>query len=120
MCFNSCIYFKSFYEYNIDYPPRHSFTSPLPPAPPCSKSALWEEGSQAKTCDQCSTNYNTRCCVCSDALPFARNLGMACKYCANRSGCVKCGSTYANTPAFVCDTCLSRFRGQCVRTTQYN
>jgi len=84
------------------------------------KSALWNEGVVAKTCDKCSTNHKMRCAVCQDGLPFPRNEALMCKFCSNYiTSCVKCGGSFPYTPAFVCDSCLYAFKGNCIRTTRH-
>jgi len=84
------------------------------------RSALWNEGVQAKTCDKCSTNHKLQCAVCQDGISFARNAAQMCKYCANVSpSCVKCGGSFPYNPAFLCDSCEYQFRGNCIRTTRH-
>jgi uncharacterized protein (DUF2147 family) len=84
------------------------------------KSALWNEGVNAKICDKCSANHKPQCAVCQDKLPFPRNPALMCKYCANLSpACVKCGGSFPYNAAFLCDACQYAFNGNCVRTTRH-
>eukprot|EP01113_Clastostelium_recurvatum_P037205 TRINITY_DN5408_c0_g1_i5.p1 TRINITY_DN5408_c0_g1~~TRINITY_DN5408_c0_g1_i5.p1 ORF type:complete len:1020 (+),score=181.07 TRINITY_DN5408_c0_g1_i5:114-3173(+) len=85
------------------------------------RAGLHHEGVQAKTCDKCSTNSRLACCVCRDPMAFARNPALQCKYCEGRcsAACVKCGGSFAYTPAFLCDVCHYSFNGNCIRQTQH-
>jgi hypothetical protein len=81
------------------------------------RSALWNEGVTAKTCDKCSTNYRMRCAVCKDGISFPQTPAQLCKYCASAiPACVKCGGSSAYTPAFLCDRCKFTFNTYCIRT----
>jgi hypothetical protein len=84
------------------------------------KSGLSNEGVQAKTCDKCSRNSSVCCAVCREGVPFPRNPAMMDKYCANKiASCVKCGGSFANNAAFLCDPCKNAFNGKCIRTTSH-
>jgi hypothetical protein len=78
------------------------------------RSALFGEGQQGMTCENCSTNYRMNCAVCGDYVSFPRNIAHCCKYCVTfvGSNCMKCGGSFARVPAFVCDTCKFNFSAE--------